>query len=47
MNLALNVPIFNTHRMVAEYSEKYELTLPDDIQKNIRKFRELYHSNDF
>ena len=25
MNLLLNIPIFNTHRMAAEYLERYDL----------------------
>jgi len=45
MNLVLNVPIFNTHRMVAEYITKYDLALPAQIDKQISHFRELYQSN--
>jgi starch phosphorylase len=45
MNLALNVPIFNTHRMVAEYVTKYDLTLPQDIEDEMVLFRTLYQSN--
>ncbi|OGQ96329.1 MAG: alpha-glucan phosphorylase [Deltaproteobacteria bacterium RIFOXYD12_FULL_57_12] len=45
MNLALNVPIFNTHRMVAEYLQKYGISLSGPIEKNIRKFRKLYQSD--
>ena len=45
MNLVLNVPIFNTHRMVAEYITKYNLTLPAEIDKQVSHFRKLYQSN--
>jgi len=43
-NLQLNVPIFNTHRMVAEYVQKYELQLEEETEKRMRRFRELYQS---
>ena len=43
-NLALNIPIFNTHRVVAEYCQNYELDLPPQTEKNILKFRKLYKS---
>jgi starch phosphorylase len=45
MNLALNVPIFNTHRMAAEYLTKYELRLPEEQEREMRHFRSLYNSN--
>lgn len=44
-NLSLNVPIFNTHRMAAEYLEKYNLTLPRQQQMMMDGFAELYNSN--
>jgi starch phosphorylase len=43
-NLRLNVPIFNTHRMAAEYVRKYDLELPEQTQTRIKKFQELYQS---
>lgn len=43
-NLRLNVPIFNTHRMVAEYVAKYDLRLPPATQERITAFRGLYQS---
>lgn len=44
MNIALNCTIFNTHRMVAEYAKRYNLKLPPAVEKKIKKFRKLYHS---
>lgn len=44
MNIALNCTIFNTHRMVAEYTERYNLELPQSVTKRIQKFRKLYNS---
>lgn len=46
MNLCLNVPIFNTHRMAAEYLEKYQLNLPSSLQAKIDSFAKLYNSNE-
>jgi len=43
-NLALNIPIFNTHRVVAEYCRNYALDLPPQVEKKIKKFRQLYKS---
>jgi glycogen phosphorylase len=45
MNLLLNIPIFNTHRMAAEYLEKYELRLPEEQAQDMLRFRGLYNSN--
>lgn len=45
MNLSLNVPIFNTHRMAAEYLQKYKLRLPDTVQNRMDGFAKLYDSN--
>ncbi len=45
MNLALNVPIFNTHRMVAEYLSRYGTELPKTIEKRISALRKLYQSS--
>jgi glycogen phosphorylase len=43
-NIFLNIPIFNTHRMIAEYCRNYDLDLPPQIRKKIKSFRELYQS---
>jgi starch phosphorylase len=43
-NLHLNVPIFNTHRMVAEYVAKYDLRLAPETEARVRAFRDLYQS---
>jgi starch phosphorylase len=43
-NLQLNVPIFNTHRMIAEYVRKYDLKLDRQTAELIAAFRELYQS---
>ncbi len=45
MNLCLNVPIFNTHRMAAEYLQRYNLDLPSSLQTKMDKFAGLYNSN--
>ncbi|MDD2465797.1 MAG: alpha-glucan family phosphorylase [Desulfobulbus sp.] len=45
-NLRLNVPIFNTHRMAAEYVNQYNLDLPPKLQKDIEQFRLLYRSEE-
>jgi starch phosphorylase len=44
-NLMLNVPIFNTHRMAAEYVRKYELELDAETAARIARFQELYQSD--
>jgi starch phosphorylase len=43
-NLQLNVPIFNTHRMVAEYVKQYNLQLDPQTQYRMNKFLRLYQS---
>lgn len=45
MNLALNCPVFNTHRMAAEYIERYNLNLPKPIAQQTKKFLKLYCSD--
>lgn len=45
MNLTLNIPIFNTHRMAAEYLTKYDLRLTEEQEQEMRHFRSLYNSN--
>jgi starch phosphorylase len=45
MNLTLNIPIFNTHRMAAEYLTQYNLRLPEQQEQEIRHFGSLYNSN--
>ena len=44
-NLRLNVPIFNTHRMAAEYVEKYDLHLDPETAERVKRFRMLYTSD--
>ena len=44
-NLTLNCPIFNTHRMAAEYVARYGLDLPPEVQREMEKFRRLYCSD--
>jgi len=43
-NIFLNIPIFNTHRMIAEYCRNYVLDLPPQVSKKIKNFQELYQS---
>ncbi|MCL2789629.1 MAG: alpha-glucan family phosphorylase [Desulfobulbus sp.] len=45
-NLRLNIPIFNTHRMAAEYVAQYGLRLPKDLEESIDRFRRLYLSEE-
>ncbi len=45
-NLSLNIPIFNTHRMAAEYLVKYHLTLPAALENQMIDFGNLYNSNE-
>lgn len=44
-NLRLNVPIFSTHRMIAEYVRKYGLRLEPEVEAEMARFRELYQSD--
>lgn len=46
MNLYLNIPIFNTHRMAAEYQQKYGLKLSSSTQSKMDTFAALYNSNE-
>ncbi|RUM39240.1 MAG: alpha-glucan family phosphorylase [Desulfobulbus sp.] len=43
-NLLLNIPIFNTHRMAAEYVRKYNLDLNEETASRITGFQRLYRS---
>ncbi|MBW2466965.1 MAG: alpha-glucan family phosphorylase [Deltaproteobacteria bacterium] len=43
-NIFLNIPIFNTHRMIAEYCRNYALDLPTSVAKRIKQFQKLYKS---
>ncbi len=43
-NLRLNVPIFNTHRMAAEYVNKYDLQLDSKTAAKVQAFQKLYQS---
>ena len=44
-NLILNVPIFNTHRMAAEYLAKYQLHLEGKQKEEMDYFSQLYSSD--
>lgn len=44
-NLRLNIPIFNTHRMAAEYIQKYDLELDSATAASVQSFRKLYTSD--
>jgi len=44
-NIVLNGPIFNTHRVTAEYMKLYNLPLADPVQKRMAKLATLYNSN--
>lgn len=43
-NLKLNIPIFNTHRMIAEYTAQYGIRLDPAIASEMAHFRQLYRS---
>ncbi len=45
-NLQLNIPIFNTHRMSAEYVGQYGIRLTPELEDNINRFRRLYQSEE-
>ncbi len=45
-NLQLNIPIFNTHRMVAEYVNQYGLRLDPETSARLDHFQRLYHSEE-
>ena len=45
-NLRLNVPIFNTHRMAAEYVNQYGVSLSPELQATVERFRKLYLSEE-
>ncbi len=45
MNLCLNIPIFNTHRMAAEYLQKYDIKLSGSVKEQMSGFAKLYDSN--
>ncbi|MFH1217023.1 MAG: alpha-glucan family phosphorylase [Pseudomonadota bacterium] len=44
-NLQLNCPIFNTHRMAAEYVERYNIKLPDGVKKRLQRLQKIYQSD--
>lgn len=44
-NLRLNIPIFNTHRMAAEYVKKYDLPLDKKTADRVKHFQHLYKSD--
>jgi starch phosphorylase len=43
-NIFLNIPIFNTHRMIAEYTRNYDLILAPQVSKKIKNLQKLYQS---
>jgi starch phosphorylase len=45
MNLCLNVPVFNTHRMAAEYLQRYQLDLPQKLIREMAGYGKLYSSD--
>lgn len=45
MNIALNCPIFNTHRLAAEYTKLYGIQLPKASQNRLTALASLYNSN--
>jgi starch phosphorylase len=45
MNLALNCPRFNTHRMAAEYLSRYNIDIPASLAIKMNKLKENYDSD--
>lgn len=45
MNIALNTPRFNSHRLAAEYAAEYGLRLSPQVEKNLNRLRKLYRSD--
>ena len=45
MNLFLNIPIFNTHRMAAEYLHRYQLQVPPAQREEMAMYAKLYSSD--
>ncbi len=45
-NIELNIPIFNTHRMAAEYIERYDIKLSPTTLKQVKSLQQAYISND-
>ncbi len=45
MNLARNCPVFNTHRMAAEYARNYGLRLPEEKEERLASLAALYQSD--
>ncbi|MBU0482316.1 MAG: alpha-glucan family phosphorylase [Proteobacteria bacterium] len=46
MNIALNCPIFNTHRMIAEYLDRYQLKIPAPLTRKLEKLKKNYCSDE-
>ena len=46
-NVAFNIPIFNTHRMGAEYADRYQVQLSKATQRHHQRLREAYGSDHF
>ncbi len=45
-NIELNIPTFNTHRMAAEYVDRYEIKLQPAVAKQVKALQQAYISND-
>ncbi len=45
-NIELNIPTFNTHRMGAEYVQRYDIKLPSTVSKKVKALQRSYISND-
>ncbi|MDR9502537.1 MAG: alpha-glucan family phosphorylase [Desulfurivibrionaceae bacterium] len=45
-NIELNIPIFNTHRMAAEYVDRYDIKLPPPVAKQLKALQQAYVSNE-
>lgn len=45
-NIELNIPTFNTHRMAAEYVNRYDIKLPAAVAKQVKALQKAYISND-
>ena len=41
----MNIPIFNTHRMAAEYLQRYHLRLPASQSEEMAGYAKLYSSD--
>jgi starch phosphorylase len=44
-NIELNIPVFNTHRMAAEYVDRYQIKLTPAVAKQVKALQQAYLSN--